>query len=269
MTRTDGFETIILECEGERATLTFNRPDRRNALTHRMMAEIGEALEQVALDAAIRVLILRGAGPAFSAGGDLDAMANLPPAPAPGQADPLYAPYRSYGDVLARMNRMAIPVVAVVDGAAAGGGFGMVCCADVVIMHERAKFGMPEPRSGFIPAQIIPFVVRRIGEGQARRLAVTGRTVDGREGLALGIGQFCCASDAEVEETLARVLADIHACEPEAVAAVKALVLDCADQPDEAVCDAAGAALVRLLRRPNALAGIDAFMAKRPPPWAE
>lgn len=263
------YESVILRREGERATLTFNRPDRRNALTHQMMAEIGLALEEIAADAGIRVLILRGAGHAFSAGGDLDAMANMPPPPAPGEEDPLYAPYRAYGDVLARLNGMTIPVVAVVAGAAAGGGFGMACCADVVIVHEAAKFGMPEPRSGFIPSQIIPYVVRRIGEGQARRLAVTGRTVDGREAVALGIGQFCCATAEDMEATLARVLDDIHRCEPEAVAAVKGLVLACAEEGDEAVFDAAADALVRLLRRPDALAGIEAFLAKRRPPWAE
>lgn len=263
------YETILLTRDGERATLTFNRPDRRNALTHAMMAEIGEALEEIAADASVRVLILRGAGRAFSAGGDLDAMANMPPPPAQGEEDPLYTPYRAYGDVLARMNAMSIPVVAMVGGAAAGGGFGMACCADVVIVHEAAKFGMPEPRSGFIPSQIIPYVVRRIGEGQARRLAVTGRTVDGREAVALGIGQFCCVTVQEMEERLAEVLDDIHRCEPEAVAAVKGLVLACASDSDEAVFDAAAHALVKLLRRPDALAGIEAFLAKKPPPWAE
>lgn len=263
------YETIILQRDGERATLTFNRPERRNALTHPMMAEIGRALEEVAADAAIRVLVLRGAGDAFSAGGDLDAMANMPPPPAAGEEDPLYAPYRAYGDVLERMNGLSIPVVAMVAGAAAGGGFGMACCADVVIVHERAKFGMPEPRSGFIPSQIIPYVVRRIGEGQARRLAVTGRTVDGAEAVALGIGQFLARSAEEMDAQLAQVLDDIHRCEPEAVAAVKALVLACASDSDEAVFDAAAHALVKLLRRPDALAGIEAFMAKRRPPWAD
>lgn len=263
------YETILLHCDGERATLTFNRPDRRNALTHQMMAEIGAALEDIAARAEIRVLILRGAGTAFSAGGDLDAMANMPPPPGPGEEDPLYAPYRAYGDVLARMNAMPIPVVAMVAGPAAGGGLGMACCSDIAIVHEAAKFGMPEPRSGFIPSQIIPYVVRRIGEGQARRLAVTGRTVDGREAVALGIGHFCCVSEEEMEETLTRVLDDLHRCEPEAVAAVKSLVLACATDDDKEVFDAAARALVRLLRRPDALAGIEAFMAKKPPPWAE
>ena len=79
-----------------------------------------------------------------------------------------------------------------------GGGFGMACCSDVVILHDSARFGMPEPKVGFIPSQIIPFVVRRIGEGAARDLAVTGRVIDAAEAVRLGIGRHLCAATAEI-----------------------------------------------------------------------
>lgn len=263
------YRNIKVERDGDCLTLTLNRPERRNALTHAMMAEIGEAVAAIRDDGELRIVILRGAGGFFSAGGDFDFMRDMPAPPAAGETDPLYPGYRMFGDVLDALNRLPQAVIAMVDGPAAGGGFGMVCCADVAIVREDAKFGMPEPRAGFIPSQIIPLVVRRIGEGQARRLAVMGITVDGREAVALGIAHYCCADDEAMETQLAAVLGEIRRCEPAALAAVKRLVLDCAAKGDQAVLDDAAQTLVGLLRRPTALDGIDAFMAKKLPPWAE
>ena len=257
LTRTDG-----------RLDLTFNRPDRRNSLTHRMMDEIGAVLAVARDDPDLRVVVLRGAGGNFCAGGDLDAMADMPPAPPPGEPDPLVAPYRAYGDVLAALNCLPQAVVAVVEGAAVGGGLGMACCSDVVVARADAKFGMPEPRVGFIPSQIIPFVGRRIGEGHARRLAVTARVIDGLAGVDIGLVHHCCDDDAALDAALAQVLGDILACEPAALATVKRLVLSVNDQSDVAVMDDAADSLAALLRQPAAQAGIDAFMAKRRPPWA-
>lgn len=263
------YEYLRVVRDGAHLHITFNRPDRRNALTHAMMEEICDAASRAACDDSLRVVILRGAGGNFCAGGDLDFMADMPPPPMPGETDPLYAPYRGLGDGLEALNALPQAVVAVVEGAAVGGGLGMVCCADVVIVHAGAKLGMPEPRAGFIPSQVIPFVVRRIGEAHARRIAVMGAVVDGRVACQLAIAHYMCATPAEIETKLAWVLGEIRRCEPQAVAAVKRLVLSVAEKDDTAVMDDAAAALVDLLRRPQAPAGIAAFRARKPPPWAE
>ena len=176
------YANITLARDGAVARLTLNRPDRRNALTHAMMLELEDAFGRIRDDQSCRVLVLRGAGGHFCAGGDLDAMADMPP-PAGQRCD------RSAGGGLSPVRRRAAgaqhacrrPTVAIVEGSAVGGGFGMACCSDVVILHESARFGMPEPKVGFIPSQIIPFVVRRVGEGPARDLAVTGRVIDAAE----------------------------------------------------------------------------------------
>jgi isohexenylglutaconyl-CoA hydratase len=265
----NSYHNIEVTRDGDCLTLRLNRPERRNALTHDMMAEIGDLVAGLAEDTQLRVVVLRGAGGFFSAGGDMDFMRDMPAPPAAGETDPLLPGYRMFGDVLAALNRLPQAVIAMVDGPAAGGGFGMVCCADVVIVREDAKFGMPEPRAGFIPSQIIPLVVRRIGEGQARRLAVMGITVNGREAVDMGIGHYCFADNDAMEAQLMLVLKEIRRCEPAALAAVKRLVLDCASKDDAAIMDDAAESLVRLLRRPSALDGIDAFMAKKLPPWAE
>ncbi len=263
------YETLLTRREGARLWVTFNRPDRANALTHHMMVEICDMVDRVMADGDLRVLILRGSGGWFCAGGDLDAMAEMPPPPGPGETDPLIAPYRFFGHVLAKMNRLPQAVISIVDGPAAGGGLGMVCCSDVVITRAEAKFAVPEPRVGFIPSQVIPYITRRIGEAQMRRLAVTGVAIDGIEAARLGIAHFVCQSDEEIEARLAEVLADIHLGEPAAIAAVKRHVIDCAETEDSHVLDGAAESLIALLRRPAALDGIRAFKAKQKPPWAK
>lgn len=262
------YANIKLERDGPVARLVLNRPDRRNALTHAMMLELEDCFATLRDDPGCRAVVLRGAGGHFCAGGDLDAMADMPPLPGDGAADPLVPAYRQFGNALLALNNLPQATIAVVEGSAVGGGFGMACCSDVVILHDSARFGVPEPKVGFIPSQIIPFVVRRVGEGAARDLAVTGRVIDAAEAHRLGIGRHLCASTAEINRTLKSVLDDVLKLEPQALATVKRLVLACATEDDRAVLDDAAGSLVGLLRRPQAAEGIRHFMAKTLPPWA-
>ena len=263
------YANITLERDGAVARLMLKRPERRNALTHAMMLELEDVFVRLRQDKRCRALVIRGAGGHFSAGGDLDAMAAMPPKPADGAADPLVAAYRQFGDAVLALNELPQVTISIVEGSAVGGGFGIACCSDVVILHESAAFGMPEPKVGFIPSQIIPFVVRRVGEGPARDLAVTGRVIDAREAHRLGIGRHVCANTAEINRTLKAVLEDVLRLEPQAVATVKRLVLGCATSDDRAVLDRAAESLVELLRRPQTAEGIRHFMAKTLPPWAK
>ena len=262
------YEFLKIDRQGAVTFLTLNRPQRRNALTHRMMLELEDAFGRVRDDPNCRVLVLRGAGGHFSAGGDLDAMADMPPRPADGAADPLVSAYRQFGEALLALNALPQATIAVVEGSAVGGGFGMACCSDVVILHDNVKFGIPEPRVGFIPAQIIPFLARRIGQGALRDLAVTGRVIGADEALRLGIGHHRCGTTADVAKTLRGLVDDMLKMEPQALATAKRLVLSAAVSDDRAVLDDAAESLVGLLRRPQAAEGIKAFMAKTAPSWA-
>ncbi len=268
MSEFPSYETILLARTADVARLTFNRPHRRNALTHAMMLEIGDAIARVQADESIRVLVLRGSGGSFCAGGDIGAMADMPPAAPTGQPDPLVAPYRVFGDVLTALNNLPIPVIAIVEGPAVGGGFGIACCADIVILMQSARFGIPEPRSGFIASQVLPFIARRIGEGPLRELAVTGRVIGAQEAMALGIGRHLCETHDQANVVLHVAIADIRRNAPAALAAVKRLVLASIRQDDGQVLDDAAAALVGLLRRPDTQAGMKAFLDKKTPPWA-
>lgn len=263
------YTSLDVTRRGPVTRLTLNRPARRNALTHGMMLELEQAFAAVRDDADCRVLVLRGAGGHFCAGGDLDAMADMPPRPATGTDDPLVPAYRQFGDALLALNTLPQATIAIVEGSAVGGGFGMACCSDVVILHASARFGVPEPKVGFIPSQIIPFLVRRLGEGAVRDLAVTGRVIDAAEAYRLGVGRHLCATAAEIDRTLDSVIEDSLRLEPQALATVKDLVLACATMDDRAVLDDAAERLVGLLRRPHASLGIKAFMAKTTPPWVK
>ena len=260
---------LQLERRGAVAWLTFNRPERRNALTHGMMLELEDAFGRIRDDTGCRALVLRGAGGHFCAGGDLDAMADMPPKPENGEPDPLLPAYRQFGNALLALDALPQATISIVEGSAVGGGFGMACCSDIVVLHQSAHFGVPEPKVGFIPSQIIPFLVRRLGEGAMRDLAVTGRVIDAAEAHRLGVGRYLCRSTEEIDATVQRLLDDVLKMEPAALAAAKRLVLSCATQDDRTVLDAAAESLVGLLRRPQAAEGIRAFKAKASPSWSK
>lgn len=261
------YDTVLAERRGTRLWLTLNRPENRNALTHHMMEEIGDVVGRCRDDDAARVLIIRGAGGNFSAGGDLRAMQDMPPSPGPGEEDPLFHPYRFFGDVLEALNSLPKPTIAIVEGGAAGGGFGMACCVDVAIVRADAKLALPEPKVGFIPSQIVPFIARRMGAGQLRRIAVLGQRISGEEAFRLGVAHYLTRSDEETDATLAKVLDDVDRNNPVAMAAVKDVVLRSEHEALTETLDAAAHHIVGLLRRPETPSGMQAFLEKRDPPW--
>lgn len=260
-------ETLSLELLGPRLNLTFNRPDRRNALTHHMMVELTAVLQWTAAREELRVVVLRGAGGNFSAGGDLDAMQNMPPLNAD-VSDPMLPAYREMGHALTLLNALPQAVIACVEGAAVGGGLGMTCCADHAIGMADAKFGMPEAKWGFIPSQIVPFVVGRIGQGAARSMIATGRIPRGEEALRLGILHELATNTAELEAKVEAAVADVLLSAPQALAEAKSLARLAPTRPYEETLDDAAGRIVRLLRQPEAAEGIAAFLDKRKPGWA-
>ncbi len=260
------FEHIRVDTDGAVARLVFDRPHVRNALNEAMMDEIGVAVDYLAGRTELRVIVLRGTGGHFCAGGDLNMMVDTPPQAADG-SDPERVRYRRFGNVLQRLNTLPQAVVAVVEGPCVGGGFGMAACADLVIAGSSARFGLPEPRHGFIPSQIIPFLVRRLGEATVRRIAVTASVIDAAEAHRVGIADLVVPDD-EIEATLARELGNLRRAAPGAVAAVKRLVLASSTGGLPNVLDDGATALLELLRGGDAAEGIAAFLAKRPPRWS-
>jgi len=259
-------EPILTRRAGSVLHLTLHRPQRRNAMNRPMVEAILSAF--TALDPAVRVVVLRGEGGHFCAGGDIAEMAGtLGQQPGAG-GDPLAALNRRFGVMLQAVESSHAAVIAVCEGGVMGGGFGLACVADVTLAVDGARFRLPETGLGITPAQIAPFVVRRLGLSQARRLAVTGKQLDAAAAVALGLAHERVAAD-RAEDALAETVAAILKCEPSAVAATKALMLRAAPLELSALLDQAAAEFAALARGPAAMGGFQAFLQRKAPPWVE
>src|SRR6056297_3524632 len=165
------------------AALRLERPEKRNALSGRMIEELTEAAATLGADPRVRAVVLSGAGAVFCAGGDLDWMRAQIAADRAGRM----AAARALAGMLGALNEMPKPLIGRLHGGAFGGGVGLACICDVSLAEAGTRFGLTEPRLGLIPATIGPYVVARIGEGAARRVCLSGRLFDAEEAERLGI----------------------------------------------------------------------------------
>lgn len=254
-----------------------------------MVAELRQVLQAAEATAgqsdAVRVVVLRGAGGHFSAGADLKDMAGarmrVMQAPVAKEglsdgvnvkgeaaADPIAEVNAAFGELCVAYARTPLAVVAVLEGAVMGGGFGLACVADVAIATETVQFRLPETSLGVVPAQIAPFLVERLGYSQAKRLAVTGGRLDAEQALRLGL-VHSVVDTANLQTELDTVLADILACAPGALAATKALMAQARLREPQDLVQPAAAIFSRAARGPEGMEGISAFMQKRKPQWAQ
>ncbi len=258
------FETVELGVD-ERgvATLCLNRPDKHNALSAQMIADLTAAARQLAGAPDVRVVVLRAEGKSFCAGGDLNWMQEQMAA----DRDTRFREARKLAHMLDVMNTLPKPLIGRVHGPAFGGGLGMAAVCDVAIGVAGARFGLTETRLGVIPATIAPYVIARMGEARARRVFMSSRVFQAEEAVALGLLARTVQPgdlDAAIEDEIAPYLA----CAPGAVADAKALARSLGPVIDDAVIDKTVEALVRRWETAEAQAGIEAFFARRPPPWA-
>lgn len=270
-TRLPDCETLVLAREGSRLHVTFNRPEARNALSHEMVAELGAVVDAIAEDREIRTVVLRGAGGTFSAGGDIKGFRQSfeAPAPEPGEPDPIALSNRRFGDFLLRMNALPQTVVGVIEGAAFGGGLGLVSITDIAIARADTRFALSETGLGIPPAQIAPFVVQRVGLTVARRLALSGARFDGRHAHEIGLVHYLAEDAAQIEETLMAVLNAIGRCAPGANAATKEIMLAAGRMPMDQLLDRAAQHFADQLRGPEGREGVRAFLEKRDARWVE
>jgi methylglutaconyl-CoA hydratase len=177
-------DRVLLARDGPVAELVLNRPDRRNALDDRLLHGLAAALRTLDADASVRVVLLRGAGPAFCAGADLEQLERLA-----GGLSPLenLADATVLGDVLIQIRRLRKPVIAAVHGHAFAGGAGLALACDLVLAADDAQFGYPEVMIGFVPAMVMSVLRRAVGEKIAFELVARGEPVDAAEALRLGL----------------------------------------------------------------------------------
>lgn len=245
-------------------TLTLDRPEVHNAFDEHLIAALTLALEAAEAEVAVRVVVLCGQGRSFSAGADIGWMQR---AGGYGEAENL-ADAEALARLMTTLDRLAKPTIARVHGAAIGGAVGLVAACDVAIASPQAFFATSEVRLGIVPAVISPFVVRAIGQRQARRLFLTGERIDAARAAAIGLVHEVVAEDA-LDEAVARVVADLLRGGPQALAEAKRLVEMVARQPaDDARLDQATRLIARLRAGDEAQEGLQAFLAKRPAAWS-
>jgi isohexenylglutaconyl-CoA hydratase len=264
---------LALRREGSVLYLTLNRPHVRNAMSFAMIEEIITVFDAIADTQEIRVVVLRGAGGNFCAGGDIKDMASarmtpVSPEQIGGPDDPMVIGNRKFGTMLSVIEAAPQAVVAVLEGTVMGGGFGLACVADVSLARTDAQFRLPETSLGIPPAQIAAFIVRRVGLTQARRFAVTGGKLDGHGAREVGIVHEVYADDESLETGLAHTLAQIRRCAPGAVAVTKDIVISSLSENLEVLLDRAARDFAVAIRGPEGQEGTMAFIEKRDPKWA-
>ena len=259
-------ETLDLLVRGGRMDLTFNRPRRRNAINAQMSREIASVVDWLHGDRQVRVVVLRAAGGHFCAGGDIKERRAMVDAVAADGADPVVERNYAAGLGFAKFESLPQTTISVVEGSAFGGGFGYACLTDLTIVARSARMGMPETTLGVAPAQIAPYVVKRIGLTRARQLALTGERIDGAAAFELGVAQYLC-EDVELDATVESVVDRVLRCGPAANAATKAIMLKATRLDGREMARFAAELFGELNQGDEGREGQSAFIEKRRPAW--
>jgi enoyl-CoA hydratase len=240
------------------AVLTLNRPKALNALSAALMDALDAALSEIEADAAVRCVVLRGAGRAFAAGADVSAMSEV------GAAEMLVG---GHLDRWARVRRFEKPLIAAVHGFCLGGGCELAEACDIVIAADDARFGLPEVSLGIIPGaggtQLTP---RAIGKSLAMEVVLAGRFLSADEAVAYGLASRVVAREALYDEAVA-LAATIASRPPVAVRLAKRAVAEAFETSLEAGIDHERNAFETAFASEDAREGIQAFVEKRPPQW--
>ncbi len=258
------YETIEISQDKQGvATLTLNRPEKRNAMSGQMIAELSEASKRLGTDASIRVVVLAASGDVFCAGGDLAWMQ--------AQFDADTAERRKQAQNLAYMlndlNSLPKPLLGRIQGNAFGGGLGLMSVCDMVACKPGAKFGLTETRLGLIPATIGPYVLARMGQANARTVFMSARIFGAAEAHRLGLVSHI-AEDGDIDALITREVDSYLACAPGAVAEAKALARSFGPMIDEDAIERSIDALLARWSSAESSEGIAAFFDKRKPNWS-
>lgn len=258
-------DSILDHRQGAVTTITLNRPEKRNALNTALVEALMSALRNAEADEACRVVVITGAGSAFSAGADLESLRQLQSATAQENEDDS----QRLADLFAQIYLHPKAVIAKINGHAVGGGCGLAAVCDFSIASENAKLGFPEVRIGFVPAIVSVFVLRKLGDTAARDLFLRGHLLSAREAAAERL--ITKAVPAELLDAAVASLADELASEPSpsAIGLTKRLLAEVSGLDLHGAL--AHAVQVNASARSTAdcRAGVAAFLEKRTPPWKQ
>lgn len=255
--------TLTFDDRGQTATLTLNRPEKRNAISPQMIAELPAALDEIASSKA-RVAIVTGAGKAFCAGMDLEALRAFPSqSPAEVSEDA-----RRIARLFRRIYTFPKPLIAAVNGPAIAGGCAIATFADFTLAVPEAKFGYTEVKVGFIPAIVSTFVLRQLGEKRSRDLLLSGRIFSAGEAQVMGLVNEIVPSEKLLDR--ARELAsELAALSPTALRHTKELLVRLSEPELDRELKLAIEASAAVRATPDFREGLAAFLEKRKPAWQD
>jgi methylglutaconyl-CoA hydratase len=247
------------------ATLTLNRPDRRNALDGPLVDALRTSLVRLDARTDIRLVVIAASGEIFCAGADIEWMKRL----AGDTQERNKADALSLAELLRVLDLLSKPTIALVHGAVYGGGVGLVACCDVALASERARFCLSEVRLGVIPAIVGPFVVRSIGQRQARRFALTAELIFADKALEIGLVHEVCR-ETNLQSACESVIETMLRAAPGAQAEAKSLMARCYASPiDDALMKEAANRLALRRASDEGREGLSAFLEGRPPSWLD
>ena len=256
--------TVLLSTDARGvATVSLNRPELHNAFDDALIRRLIESFEALAADPKVRVVLLRGEGKSFSAGGDLNWMRRM----AGYSHEENLADARELARLMSTWNRLPKPTVARVHGSVFAGGLGLVAGADIAIAEEGTIFCVSEARLGLVPATISPYLVAAMGARTARRYFQTAERFSAREALRIGLIHEVVPA-AGLDAAVEVIVASLLEAGPNAQARSKRLIAEVADRPiGDAVIDLTVHAIAEARASEEAREGLAAFFEKRKPGW--
>ena len=249
------------------AKLILDRPAERNALCAQLIGELTDALNGLAMERDLRIVLLAGAGSAFSAGADIGEMRAAGSAP----PEQNVTDARRFVAMLDRLERMPQPTVAIVNGAAFGGAIGLISACDIAIAGKSARFSLSEVRLGLIPAMISPYVIRAIGARQAGRYMLSGEVMDAATAERIGLVHEA-VDDAALPAAVEKLVAALLAGGPNAQVEIKNLlrhVTGRSDKDDAALRSELAQWIARIRGSDEGRDGLSAFLEKRQAKWRD
>ncbi|MEE4272320.1 MAG: enoyl-CoA hydratase-related protein [Thermoanaerobaculales bacterium] len=258
---------VVIESNGPAMVLKLNDPDRANPLSAALVDALTNALRAATDDAAVRAVILAGAGRHFSAGADLAALQQV----ASGSDS---QSLRRDSEALRKLFEVLLdhpkPTLAAVHGAAIGGGCGLATACDVVVTEPRARFAYTEITIGYVPALVLTFLTRRVPGHLARRLLLDPERIDGARAVAIGLADELAADGTSLERALELATSMAHKGSPAAIAATKKLLNETAGMDWREALKHAAAVNADHRMHPECVRGVKTFLEhKRTPDWFE
>jgi enoyl-CoA hydratase/carnithine racemase len=250
------YQTILVDEQAPVATITLNRPEKRNPIGPATCGELVHALARLKANREVRVIVLTGAGPVFSAGGDLAALKQAPEG----------VPPASLVELFSAMHALGKPTIAMVGGPALAGGLGLMVACDLVVAADSAEFGTTEIAVGLWPMMITAELTRNIGRKRVLEMMLTGRKLGAAEALAHGLVNKI-VPPAELAATTMKLANEIAERSPAAIALGLQAFYRSQDMEFEPQLRYLQAELGRVLALEDAAEGIAAFLGKRKPVW--